>query len=55
MIKRIITMKKKFLFITHEYSGVNGSTLSLYNLIDGIQKNEDIECVVLCPRQGPAT
>ena len=48
-------MKKKFLFITHEYSGVNGSTLSLYNLIDGIQKNEDIECVVLCPRQGPAT
>lgn len=55
LIRRIITMKKKLLFITHEYREVNGSTLSLYNLIDGIQKNEDIECVVMCPRQGPAT
>lgn len=47
--------KKKFLFVTHEYSGVNGSTLSLYNLIDGINKNANVECVVLCPRRGPAT
>lgn len=47
--------KKRLLFVTHEYKGVNGSTFSLYNLINGIKENEDIECVVLCPRRGPAT